>query len=111
MSEQGQRGEGNSIGLDLPAEHAQCIVYRYCPFPSRGFQHVSPSVTALTGYTPAECYADPDLACRLVHPEDHGALQQIIEGDFINPVALRFVRQGGGIIWTESNTPVLSTGS
>jgi diguanylate cyclase (GGDEF)-like protein/PAS domain S-box-containing protein len=33
-------------------------------------RYVSPSCEQISGYTPAEFYADPDLLSRIVHPED-----------------------------------------
>ena len=42
----------------LLAENARDLVYRYRLLPTPGFEYVSPSATALTGYTPEEHYAD-----------------------------------------------------
>jgi PAS domain S-box-containing protein len=101
MRQRDHRGDDHSVRLHFLAEHARSIVYRYRLTPPRGFEYISPSVTVLTGYTPAEHYADPDLGFKLVHPEDHRLLQQIIGGDCIDPVVLRFVRKDGGILWVE----------
>jgi DNA-binding winged helix-turn-helix (wHTH) protein len=46
------------------------VVYRYRLLPMPGFEYVSPSSTAVLGYTPEEHYADPDLGRRIVHPDD-----------------------------------------
>jgi hypothetical protein len=46
------------------------VVYRYSLLPTPGFEYVSPSSTAVLGYTPEEHYADPDLGRRIVHPDD-----------------------------------------
>jgi DNA-binding winged helix-turn-helix (wHTH) protein len=46
------------------------VVYRYRLLPTPGFEYVSPSSTAVLGYTPEEHYADPDLGRRIVHPDD-----------------------------------------
>jgi DNA-binding winged helix-turn-helix (wHTH) protein len=46
------------------------IMYEYRFVPVPGFVYVSPSVTAIVGYTPEEHYADPLLGRRIVHPED-----------------------------------------
>jgi PAS domain S-box-containing protein len=101
MNEHHQRGDDHLLLLRLLAEQTQSIVYRYRLLPSRRFEYVSPSVTALTGYTPAEHYADPELGFKLVHPEDHHVLQEILEGKFVDPVVLRFVHKNGAIIWME----------
>src|SRR5207244_11391792 len=39
----------------------RAVVYRYRLVPDRRLEFVSPEVIALTGYTPEELYADPDL--------------------------------------------------
>ena len=46
------------------------LVYRYRLINPRGFEYVSPSAHAITGYTPADHYADPDLGRRIIHPDD-----------------------------------------
>jgi hypothetical protein len=46
------------------------LVYRYRLRPTPGFEYVSPSSTAVIGYTPEEHYADPDLGRRIVCPDD-----------------------------------------
>jgi len=81
---------------------ARDIVYRYRLRPDRAFEYVSPSVTELTGYTPAEHYADPELGVKVVHPDDREQLQLLMtdirDG---GPVRLRWIRRDGGVLWTE----------
>src|SRR4051812_5480488 len=55
------------------------VVYRYRVRPTRAFEYVSPSSTAVTGYTPEEHYADPELARRIVHPDDMPILRDATE--------------------------------
>jgi PAS domain S-box-containing protein len=107
MSNQAPHGDDYFVRLQRLAEHAQSIVYRYRLHPTRGFEYVSPSVELLTGYTPAEHYADPDLGFKLVHPEDHQMLQRISAGDFDGPVVLRFIHKDGRIIWMEQRNVAL----
>ncbi|MDZ7413620.1 MAG: PAS domain S-box protein, partial [candidate division KSB1 bacterium] len=84
------------------AENAQDIIYRYEFVPKPGFTYVSPAATAITGYTPEEHYADPQLGLRLVHPEDRPILEKYFQGQVDStPVVLRWVRKDGRIIWTE----------
>ena len=49
----------------LLVENAKDGVYRYRLRPKRGFEYVSPSVAAVTGYAPEKHYADPTLALNL----------------------------------------------
>ncbi|MCC7449267.1 MAG: PAS domain S-box protein [Anaerolineae bacterium] len=94
--------------LRLMAESAQDIIYLYRFSPTPGFEYVSPAATAVTGYTPDDHYADPQLGFKLVHPDDQKLLQQAIQGRNPNTLlTLRWVRKDGKVIWTEQrNTPI-----
>lgn len=50
------------------------MTYRLELLPHPRFTHVSDAITAMTGYTPADHYADPELAGKLIHPEDGATL-------------------------------------
>ena len=89
---------------------ANDLIYRYEITPRRGFSYVSPSATAITGFTPEEHYADPDLGFKLVHPDDRPILEAVSRGEHPagQPLVLRWIRKDGTIIWTEQrNVPVL----
>lgn len=84
------------------ADNAQDIIYRYRATPNRGFEYISPAVTAITGYTPSEHYADPELWLKLIHEDDRGVLQQWVSGENLSqPTVLRWTHKDGAIIWTE----------
>jgi PAS domain S-box-containing protein len=93
------------------AENAQDVVYRYRLRPQRGFEYVSPASTAIYGYSPEECYADPDLGARIVHPADADLLRTSMMptiqalGD---PIVIRWIRKDGSVVWTEHrHVPVI----
>ncbi len=89
------------------AENARDLIYRYRFIPERGFEYVSPAATAITGYTPEEHYADPDLGFKIVSEEDRPLLESVASGKFNNPIVLRLRKKDGSIIWTEQiNVPV-----
>jgi PAS domain S-box-containing protein len=91
------------------AENASDLIYRFRLVPDRCFEYVSPAATAMTGYTPEEHYADPDLGLKLVHPDDRSLLQATTTGEVEagRPLALRWVRKDGTVIWTEQrNVPI-----
>lgn len=89
-------------------EHAPDIIYRYRLHPDPGFEYVSPAVTTLTGYTPDDHYADPQLGYKLIHPEDRHTLKDMAEGGVsFKPIELRWVRRDGTELWVEQrNVPV-----
>lgn len=90
------------------AERAADIIYRYRLVPSPGFEYVSAAATRVTGYTPEEHYADPELGFKLVHPDDRALLAELTRaGPTDAPLILRWRRKDGTTIWTEQrNTPV-----
>ncbi|MFX4263836.1 HD domain-containing phosphohydrolase [Pelotomaculum propionicicum] len=99
----------SSEGLRHLAENARDIIYRFRLLPTQGYEYVSPAAADITGYTPEELYADPELNTRLVHPEDrplYKAMKQS-SGLFSDAVALRWVRKDGKTIWVEQqNVPI-----
>lgn len=78
------------------------MVFRYDLEPQRGFAFISPSVAKITGYSPEEHYADPDLILKIVHPEDRAMLQSILVNDLgRQSISLRWFSKVGRVIWTE----------
>ncbi|HEX7464445.1 MAG TPA: PAS domain S-box protein, partial [Actinomycetota bacterium] len=91
------------------AESARDLIIRYRLLPSRGFEYVSPSAVELTGYTPAEFYADPDLGLKAIHPDDRSSYGAIASspGSLAGPHVLRWVRKDGQVMWAEHhNAPI-----
>ena len=91
------------------AENAVDLIYRYEFIPERHFTYVSPAAITITGYTPEEHYADPDLVIKLVHPADRSKLESITYGKQLplEPLVLRWIRKDGTVIWTEQrNVPI-----
>jgi PAS domain S-box-containing protein len=94
----------------LLAENAQDLIYRYRLKPTPGFEYVSPSATSITGYTPEEHYADPELRFRIVHPDD----RHLIDGVLRSPeslITIRWLRKDGGVIWIEQRTKSIYVGA
>ncbi len=60
----------------------------------------------MTGYSPEEHYADPDLGLKRVHPEDRHLLENSMRSPE-EPLVLRWYRKDGALIWTEQrNKPI-----
>jgi len=92
------------------AENAPDLIYRYRLPPDPSFEYVSPAATEITGYTPEEHYADPELGIKLVYPDDLPKLMAARSGavDPRQPLLLRWIRKDGAVIWTEQrNVPIL----
>jgi PAS domain S-box-containing protein len=91
-------------------EQAPDLIYRYEFLPRRGFVYVSPAALAITGFSPEDHYADPDLGFKLVHPDDRPLLEAAARSAQApgEPLLLRWVRKDGTVIWTEQrNVPIL----
>ena len=89
-------------------ENARDIIYRFRLRPTPGFDYVNPAVTQITGYTPEEHYANPNLGFEIVHPDDRPILERLMQSDDFNQnIELRWIHKDGRTIWTEQhNIPV-----
>ena len=86
-------------------ENSPDLIYRYDFAPKRGFTYVNPAAAVITGYTPEEHYADPDLGFKIVHPEDRHILEELSQGNdpAQGPLVLRWIRKDGAIVWMEQH--------
>src|SRR5829696_6496 len=84
----------------LLAENAQDLIYRYRLKPTPGFDYVSPSATAIIGYTPEEYYADPGLVYKILHPDDRHLIDEVLRSPE-SLITIRWLRKDGGVIWIE----------
>jgi diguanylate cyclase (GGDEF)-like protein/PAS domain S-box-containing protein len=93
-----------------PPENVQDIAYRYRLQPDPGFEYISPSAAAITGYTPEEHYADPSLGARLVFPQGGRPSpggDPMLESAVASTFLARWVQKDGAVLWTEQrNTAV-----
>jgi PAS domain S-box-containing protein len=89
------------------AENSTSIVYRLLLKPELKFDYVSPSATEITGYTPEDHYADPQLGFKLVHPDDRKLLENTAKYSKGEPLELRWIRKDGREIWTEQRNVLL----
>ncbi|MEG6523810.1 sensor histidine kinase [Desulfotomaculum sp. 1211_IL3151] len=97
----------------LLAENAHDVIYRLRLGPNPKFDYVSPATFNITGYTPEEYYGDPDLAFRVVIPEERDIFNNYLQTpDFTKPLLLRWQHKNGRVIWVEHrNVPVYRKGS
>ena len=91
----------------LLAEDAQDIVYRFRRVPTPMFEYVSSATTRLLGFTPEEHYADPELWTKYIEPEDQRRVLDVEALTKGQPVVMRMLRKGGGVVWLEHRASAL----
>ena len=91
------------------AENAPDIVFRYELSPQRRFAYVSPVIAAVTGYSPEEYYADPDLGFKIVLPDDRHLLESALRGDAGQggTATMRWTHKNGNLVWIEQRSAVV----
>ena len=94
------------------AENAQDMIYRVNILPTPCFEFVSPAATTLTGYTPDEFYADPNLGMKIVHPDDLPIFRSLHSSPVPDgkPIVYRWIRKDGRVLWVEQRAVVILDG-
>jgi diguanylate cyclase (GGDEF)-like protein/PAS domain S-box-containing protein len=87
--------------LQLLADNAQDFIFSYRLPPDPGFDYVSPACEAITGYTTAELYGDPDLIFDMLEPQYVEMMQSIRDADLERSWELRMRRKNGTSVWVE----------
>ena len=98
----------------LLAQNARDMIFRYRLEPEARFEYVSPSSTSISGYTPEEYYADPELATKIIHADDRAWLDGSRHDPESagEPKVVRLVHKEGHTIWIEQRTtPVYDDGN
>ena len=86
--------------LRLLAESSRDLIFHYRILPDPAFEFVSPASVAITGYTPDELYAQPELIDRLVDPAERGRrLERMLSGRVEKAGDVELVRKDGSSIW------------
>ncbi|MFN8380685.1 MAG: PAS domain S-box protein [Anaerolineales bacterium] len=85
-------------------DHAPDIIFRYIIQPSMELVYINPAVQTITGYTPEDCYADPQLMLNMIHPEDLHLMMSYIQSltPPSDPMVMRWVGKDGVVRWMES---------
>ncbi len=94
----------------LLAERSRDVIFKFRMSPHFAFEYASPSITELTGYTPAELIGNVELGTALIHPDDWPELAGRLEDGilFSDPTVVRWIRRDGSVVWVELvNTDVL----
>ncbi len=84
-------------------ENAHDLVYRHRIHPTRAIEYVGGAVKQITGRTPADFYADPDLPAKAVHPDDaHLVIETLRDPAHLKRAdTLRWIHPDGRIVWAE----------
>ncbi|OAB60647.1 hypothetical protein AY599_20995 [Leptolyngbya valderiana BDU 20041] len=85
------------------ADNARDAIYCYSLVPKPQFEYISPSIQTITGYSPQDYYADPELPFKQVHPDDRDLLGHLLRSprESDSPVVLRWFHKNGRVVWTE----------
>jgi PAS domain S-box-containing protein len=85
------------------AENAQDIIVRFELAPQFQCAYINSAVKTISGYSPEEFYADPELASKIVHPDDKALWGLLIKGELKleKPQSLRWIGKDSRIIWIE----------
>ncbi len=86
--------------LRMLADNSRDLIFRYRSLPVPGFEFVSPASVAITGYTPDEFYAQPELIDHLIDASSRDLwMARARSGHVKAPVDLEIVRKDGSKIW------------
>ncbi|MCX6310585.1 MAG: PAS domain S-box protein [Bacteroidetes bacterium] len=100
--------ESKDVRFRAVAQNASDMIFRFRFFPESRYVFVSPSSTAILGYTPEEFYANKNLVSEITYPEDvwklNEANNKLFSGskELSEPLVLRSIRKDGQVIWTET---------
>lgn len=87
----------------LLAENAHDIVFQYKLAPENKFTYISPAVTCITGYSPAELYADPSLLNHIIGDYCWNFLSSWERAKYLvdQPATVRLNKKDGQFVWVE----------
>ena len=85
-------------------DNATDIIFRYDLFPTVRLSYINPAVEAITGYTPDELYADPQIMLDIVDPQDVALVRRMIQFPPLpdERLLMRWIVKDGVTRWMES---------
>ena len=86
--------------LRLVTANAADMIFRYRLTPA-AFEYVSAAATAVTGYTPEDFYAHPELGTSIIIEDDREALLEALSASGQRVVAVRALHKNGEMRWFE----------
>ena len=99
-----ERASENEARYERLTDNAPDIIFRYDFIPAMGLTYINPAVEAITGYTPEECYADPQIMLKVVHPDDAALMASMMQSlsPPDEPMLMRWIGKDGVTRWMES---------
>ncbi len=89
------------------AENATDVIFLYSLKPKQEFQYITPSIEAMTGYSPYDFYSDPSFYMQIVAPAFYEKISSIFNGDNITkqPLSKTFeiIHKNGSNLWVQVN--------
>ena len=83
-------------------ENASDVIYRVRIHPEVRYEFVNAAIEQVTGYRPAEFYANPELGRSLIHPDDIALLEPpAARLPAPEPIRLRWRHRDGHTVWVE----------
>ncbi|MBI4567793.1 MAG: response regulator [Planctomycetes bacterium] len=92
-------------------ENAPDVIFRYRLADPPGFEYVNPAMSAVSGYTRDQFYADPGLLAALVHENDQAILAEVLAGETAGLIRLRWMNRDHTVVWTEQRVVVVRDGA
>jgi PAS domain S-box-containing protein len=85
------------------AENAQDLIFRYRLLPTPAYEYISPSVIKILGYTPEDYYADPHIALKVTHPDEHERLVKLAQHPEVyqESLVIRHFHKNGSEVYLE----------
>ena len=101
VEERAQAGEERYERL---ADNAADIIFRYDLLPTARLTYINRAVEVITGHSPEEHYADPQLLLDIVDPGDVGLVRRMLESPLLpdEPMLMRWIGKDGLTRWMES---------
>ena len=86
---------------EAPQAPGEAVEFRIRLRPTVQVEHLGGAFERLTGYRPADFYADPKLGPKLVHPDDRPLLGLALDSPtlFKRPLTLRWRTRDGAWLW------------
>ena len=87
------------------AEKTPNIIFRYTLLPLKKLEYINPAFTKATGYPCEEILACPSLFTRILHPDHHYLIKQLIYGRLNSDETLEFIvyHKSGHRVYCESH--------